>query len=56
MSLQMKYISVLGLVLAFVRHVNQIVETLAIRIGANQRLELILVQSNQLPDSLGESV
>jgi len=50
------HISVLGLMLALVRHVDQIFETLTIGIACHQSIELILVELNQLPDRLGESI
>ena len=52
----MMHISVLGVVLAFIRHMNQIVKSLTIRVAGDQRLELIFMEPNQLSDSIGESV
>ena len=50
------HISVLSLMLALVRHVDQIFETLTIGIAGDQSIELILMKLNQLPDHLSESV
>ena len=50
------YISVLGLSLAVVRHVDQVVEALTVWIASHEGLELILVKLDQLTNRLGEGI
>ena len=40
------HVSVLGLMLAFVRHVDQIFETLTVDIARDQSVELFFMQRN----------
>lgn len=56
MGLQVMYISVLGLSLAVVRHVDQVVEALTVWIASHEGLELILVKLDQLTNRLGEGI
>jgi len=55
-GLQVMYISVLGLSLAVVRHVDQVVEALTVWIASHEGLELILVKLDQLTNRLGEGI
>jgi len=55
-GLQVMYISVLGLSLAVVRHVDQVVEALTVWIASHEGLELILVKLDQLANRLGEGI
>jgi hypothetical protein len=52
----MMKIRVLGFVLAFIRHKDQIVEAGTIQIAADNRLELLLVKPGQFTNCLAERI
>jgi len=49
-------ISVFGLSLAVVRHVDQVVKALTVSIACHEGLELIFVKLDQLTNRLGEGI
>ena len=56
MRFQVAQIYILRFVLLLVRHVDQKVEAIAIRIATDYRLELLFVQQEQFPDGFAEGV
>jgi hypothetical protein len=56
MSLQMVQVGILGRVLPLVRHMDQEIETIAVRIAVNDRHELLLVKRQYLMHRVAKGI